>query len=116
VLSEIHRYQSAPVPPVGILVDGYSEQASGGTGARADWSLAAEICAGAPILLAGGLDPENVGDAIQRVRPLGVDVSSGVEIDGIKDSALITQFIRAARAAFLDANGPRPLSRGPLLR
>ncbi len=116
LLSEIHHYQSAPVPPVGILVDGYSEQASGGTGARADWSLAAEICTESPILLAGGLDPENVGDAIQRVRPLGVDVSSGVEIDGIKDSALITQFVLAARTAFLDANDPIPLSLGPSLR
>ena len=102
VLSEINRYQSAAAPPVGILVDGYSDQAFGGTGARADWTLAAEVCAESPILLAGGLDPENVSGAIQRVRPRGVDVSSGVEVDGAKDPELIAQFIRAARAAFVD--------------
>ena len=102
VILEIDRFQSVATQPVGILVDGYSEHALGGTGARADWALAAEINAESPILLAGGLDPENVQAAIRRVRPQGVDVSSGVEIDGVKDSDLIAQFISAARAAFLD--------------
>jgi len=100
VISEINRYVSAATPPVGILVDGYTEHALGGTGARADWAVAAEISAHSPMLLAGGLEPENVRAAIRRVRPQGVDVSSGVEIGGVKDPALITQFIRSARSAF----------------
>ena len=112
VVSEINRYRSAATPPIGVLIDGYSDQAAGGSGARADWAMAAVVCAGSPILLAGGLDPENVGAAIRHVRPHGVDVSSGVEIDGVKDSARIDQFIRAARAAFLEESRRVPGSRG----
>jgi phosphoribosylanthranilate isomerase len=97
---EIGRYQSAPQPPLGILVDGFAEESAGGTGVRADWRLAAEVGALVPIILAGGLGPDNVGAAIRQVRPLGVDVSSGVEIDGVKDASRIEQFIRAARQAF----------------
>ena len=113
VIAEIRRYRSARVPPVGVLVDGYSDQAAGGTGVRADWALAAEISARSPVLLAGGLDPENVGTAIRLIGPKGVDVSSGVEVNGVKDSALIAQFIRAARAAFLDEAGQVHGSRVP---
>jgi phosphoribosylanthranilate isomerase len=100
--AEIDSYRSSPQPPLGILVDGYAEESAGGTGARADWRLAAEIGATFPIILAGGLDPDNVGAAIRQVRPLGVDVSSGVEIDGVKDASRIEAFIRAARTAFRD--------------
>ena len=102
LMAEISRYRSAPLPPLGIVVDGYAEESAGGTGARADWRLAAEIGATFPIILAGGLDPDNVGAAIRQVRPLGVDVSSGVEIDGVKDASRIEAFIRAARTAFRD--------------
>jgi phosphoribosylanthranilate isomerase len=102
LMAEISRYRSAPLPPLGILVDGYAEEAAGGTGIRADWRLAAEIGAAFPIILAGGLDPDNVGVAIRQVRPLGVDVSSGVEINGVKDASRIEAFIRAARTAFRD--------------
>jgi phosphoribosylanthranilate isomerase len=100
LMVEIGRYQSAPQPPLGILVDGFAEESAGGTGVRADWRLAAEVGALVPIILAGGLGPDNVGAAIRQVRPLGVDVSSGVEIDGVKDASRIEQFIRAARQAF----------------
>ena len=100
--AEIDSYRSSPQPPLGILVDGYAEESAGGTGARADWRLAAEIGATFPIILAGGLDQDNVGAAIRQVRPIGVDVSSGVEIDGVKDPSLIEAFIRAARTAFRD--------------
>ena len=62
----------------GFLVDTFSPDAYGGTGLVADWSLAAEVAAAAPVLLAGGLTPENVSQAIEQVRPYGVDVSSGV--------------------------------------
>jgi phosphoribosylanthranilate isomerase len=102
LMAEIGRYHSSPQPPLGILVDGYAEEFAGGTGVRADWQLAAEIAASFPIILAGGLDPDNVGVAIRQVHPLGVDVSSGVEIDGVKDAARIEAFIRAARTAFRD--------------
>lgn len=102
VVAEVNRYRTSSRPPVGILIDGYSEGVPGGSGARADWRRAKEMGAAFPFLLGGGLDPENVGAAIQEVRPLGVDVSSGVEIDGIKVSDRIEEFIRAARNAFQD--------------
>ena len=102
LMAEIDRFHSSPQPPLAILVDGYAEEFAGGTGTRADWRLAAEIGASFPIILAGGLDPDNVGAAIRQVRPLGVDVSSGVETDGVKDASRIEAFIRAARTAFRD--------------
>jgi phosphoribosylanthranilate isomerase len=102
ILTEINRYRSTSTPALGIVVDGYAEGIAGGTGARADWRLASEIAAACPILLAGGLNPRNVGAAIRQVRPLGVDVSSGVEIDGVKAPGQIKAFIRAARQAFQD--------------
>jgi phosphoribosylanthranilate isomerase len=101
VLAEIEAYRCAKQPPVGFLIDAYAEGAAGGTGVRADWDLAAEVSAAQPVILAGGLDSRNVGAAIRQVNPLGVDVSSGVEINGIKDAALIEGFIREAKAAFL---------------
>jgi phosphoribosylanthranilate isomerase len=102
VLTDINHYRSSPSPPLGILVDGYTEGDSGGSGVRADWTLAEEISATLPILLGGGLDSLNVGAAIRQVRPLGVDVSSGVEIDGVKSADRIEEFIRVARQAFQD--------------
>jgi phosphoribosylanthranilate isomerase len=100
VAADINRYRWGASPPIGILVDGYTEEVSGGSGERADWRLARELGASFPILLAGGLDSENVGAAIREVRPLGVDVSSGVEIDGVKAAARIEEFIHSARQAF----------------
>jgi phosphoribosylanthranilate isomerase len=100
VAAEIRTYRSSLRPPLGILVDGYSEGVLGGTGARADWRLAKEIGDAFPILLGGGLDAQNVGVAIRQVRPIGVDVSSGVEVDGVKVAGRIEEFIRAARKAF----------------
>jgi len=82
-----------------LLLDTYSAAAPGGTGKSFDWSLAVGVAKKRPILLAGGLTPENVVQAIKMVRPYGVDVSSGVEIGpGRKDHARIEQFIRAAKA------------------
>lgn len=81
-----------------VLVDG----GPGGTGERADWSHLARV-AGAcdhPLILAGGLTPENVGEAIHAVRPYAVDVSSGVEAErGVKSAAKIRAFCDAVRAA-----------------
>lgn len=69
-----------------------------GVGATADWSEAARIARQAEVILAGGLNPENVSAAIARVQPFGVDVSSGVEsAPGIKDPDKVHAFVRAAR-------------------
>jgi phosphoribosylanthranilate isomerase len=82
----------------GFVVDAFSDTAYGGTGHTTDWSLAGEVAKAAPILLAGGLTPENVQEAIRRVHPYGVDVSSGVEESpGRKDPDKIRAFVRSVR-------------------
>ena len=101
VLGEIDADRGDGSEPLAWLIDGYDPSAHGGTGIRADWELAARIAASVPLVLAGGLTPENVGEAIRTVRPLGVDVSSGVETDGTKDEEKIRAFVMAAKAAFL---------------
>lgn len=93
VLSEVER------PPSAItLLDARSEQ-GGGMGERIDWELASSVASGRSIVLAGGLTPENVGEAVRRVRPWAVDVSSGVETDGEKDVEKIRLFVTAAKTA-----------------
>jgi phosphoribosylanthranilate isomerase len=83
------------------LLDAYAEGLPGGTGERFNWDLAVaarEQAQERPVFLAGGLTPENVGDAVRRVAPYGVDVSSGVEAaPGQKDQAKVKAFIRAAK-------------------
>ncbi len=86
--------------PSAILVDAYVEGAMGGTGHKAPWDLLADFKPGVPLILAGGLTPENVGDAIRIVRPAGVDVASGVETSpGRKDPHKVKAFIASAREA-----------------
>jgi len=82
------------------LLDTYDETQVGGTGRTFNWELAvAAQKFGKPIFLAGGLTPENVADAVRRVRPFAVDVSSGVEASpGRKDQAKVSAFIRAAKS------------------
>jgi phosphoribosylanthranilate isomerase len=76
------------------------ESARSGAGERADWAAAAAVAASTQLVLAGGLQPGNVAEAVRTVRPFGVDVSSGVERErGVKDAPLIHEFVRAARAA-----------------
>ena len=82
----------------GFVLDRFSEAAYGGTGQVTDWGLAAEIAKSTRVLLAGGLTPDNVTEAIRTVRPYGVDVSSGVEsAPGKKDHAKIFAFLHAVR-------------------
>ncbi|HET6923391.1 MAG TPA: phosphoribosylanthranilate isomerase, partial [Anaeromyxobacteraceae bacterium] len=70
----------------------------GGGGATFDWSLAEGVAGLGPLILAGGLTPENVADAVRRVRPHAVDVAGGVEsAPGVKDVSRMARFIAAAR-------------------
>ncbi len=81
-----------------LLVDASVKGAYGGTGVTADWGAAAELARHYPLLLAGGLTAENVGAAVQRVRPWGVDVASGVESSpGRKDPVKMRAFAQAVR-------------------
>jgi phosphoribosylanthranilate isomerase len=84
-----------------FLIDTHDPVRRGGTGVTTDWSRAAALARRHRLVLAGGLTPANVADAIAQVQPFGVDVSSGVETSpGIKDPAKMTQFLVNARAAF----------------
>ena len=88
------------------LLDTFDPGRRGGTGRTFDWRFAADAARTRRVLLAGGLDAENVGDAIRTVRPWGVDVSSGVESGpGHKDPEKMSRFIDAARAAFAVTQG-----------
>ncbi len=83
----------------GLLCDAYVEGTPGGTGAGFDWSLIPDNLP-LPLILSGGLDPENVATAVSKVRPWAVDVSSGVEKSkGVKDLAKIEAFIAGAKNA-----------------
>jgi phosphoribosylanthranilate isomerase len=93
-------HADATKPPIAFMIDGYHAERPGGQGIRADWGLAHVLARSWPIVLAGGLNAENVGEAIRTVMPIGVDVSSGVETDGRKDVEKIEAFVRAARRGF----------------
>ena len=83
-----------------ILLDKYQKDVPGGTGKTFDWEMAAALVAAVdkPIVLAGGLNADNVSAAIAQVKPFGVDVSSGVEAShGIKDAEKLKKFMRAVK-------------------
>jgi phosphoribosylanthranilate isomerase len=95
LLQYARRYPSAK----GLLLDAFVDGSQGGTGSTFDWALIPDQLP-LPLILAGGLHQDNVAEAIRRVRPWAVDVSSGVEAaKGIKDAARIAAFIRGARNA-----------------
>jgi phosphoribosylanthranilate isomerase len=91
-----------------VLLDGYNGEASGKSAAgakRVDWRMLRVMEQGPPLIIAGGLHPGNVGDAVRETIPYGVDVSRGVEsAPGIKDPVLIYRFIESARRADYEVN------------
>ncbi len=92
------RYARAAPPPA-LLLDARVPGLYGGSGRPADWGLARRLAARLPLLLAGGLTPENVAAAVRAVRPWGVDVASGVEsAPGVKSPPRMAAFCRAARS------------------
>lgn len=82
-----------------FLLDSNSGDKFGGSGMKFDWNLARPIARKYPVVIAGGLNPNNVSEAIRVIKPWGVDVSSGVETKGIKDLDKILKFIKAVRKA-----------------
>lgn len=87
-------------PAARYVVDSFHGGRHGGTGITADWPRARVLAGRYPCMLAGGLTPDNVAEAIRHTRPVGVDVASGIEsAPGHKDQALMRRFIIAARAA-----------------
>ncbi len=102
-LERLEPWLTRRAAPHAILVDTWSPSTLGGTGRTADWDLAAalvERLQPVPVILAGGLTPENVAEAIRHVRPAGVDTASGVERSpGDKDIERVREFVRRAKAA-----------------
>ena len=93
---DITGYERNDAPA--LLVDAAVKGIYGGSGVTADWSAAAELAKKYPLLLAGGLTPENVADAVRQVKPWGVDVASGVEsAPGEKDAAKMIQFVKEVK-------------------
>jgi phosphoribosylanthranilate isomerase len=86
--------------PGAVLLDGHAPGLHGGTGRTAPWELLASFQPGVPVILAGGLTPDNVAEAVRIVQPYGVDVASGVEsAPGKKDPEKVKRFIANAREA-----------------
>ena len=84
-----------------ILLDARNEKEYGGTGKTIDWSTAARVDRSLPIVLAGGLNGDNIGRAIRTFRPAAIDTASGVEsLPGVKDHAQVVALVRQARRAF----------------
>ena len=91
-----------------VTLDRRVDGVQGGTGESFNWDIAQKLSTmGLEFLLAGGLTPENVGEAVRVARPWGVDVSSGVETEGAKDAEKIKAFVRAARGASSESNQAR---------
>jgi phosphoribosylanthranilate isomerase len=105
VADEIERFVAGPSKAGSVH---FEAAGRGGRGVAPDWDRAAAIARRVPMVLAGGLTPSNVRQAIRRVRPFAVDVSSGVESSpGVKDPDLVRQFVQNVRAeSWLESEGP----------
>ena len=103
-LAEVRRHldqcRAAGKLPPAILLDAHVSGMHGGTGRTAPWDLLADFHPGVPVILAGGLTPDNVAEAVRTVRPYAVDVAGGVETAGRKDVEKMRRFIENARGAF----------------
>jgi phosphoribosylanthranilate isomerase len=96
VPENMHDFARQDAPA--LLLDASVKGVYGGSGVTADWSMATELAKTYPLLLAGGLTPENVADAMRQVKPWGVDVASGVEFEpGKKDAAKMAAFVRSVK-------------------
>jgi phosphoribosylanthranilate isomerase len=111
VSSYLQQCAAAGHLPHGVLLDAYAPDAFGGTGKVVDWNAVREHrdqLHGLPVILAGGLNPDNVAEAIRTARPDAVDVASGVESSpGKKDPAKVRDFVAAATAAFKEIDGSK---------
>lgn len=109
----VEEWRSAGVDVLALLIDAKVPGAFGGTGQVAPWELLRQQKFGAPLILAGGLTPDNVAQAVATVRPHGVDVASGVErMAGIKDPQRLATFVANARAALAALHAPKRRSTG----
>ncbi len=100
VYEYIERTEELGCPLRAVLVDSFRKGSYGGTGQLTDWATVAAYQATPPLVLAGGLTPQNVAEAIAAVRPTAVDTASGVESSpGKKNPTAVREFVRAARAA-----------------
>jgi phosphoribosylanthranilate isomerase len=100
IISEIRSgYRLLTQQNLICLLDSKEKYIYGGTGKAFDWKLAKKVSARFPVIIAGGLTQRNVGGLVKKTQPWGVDVSSGVETEGHKDTAKIIAFIKAVRRA-----------------
>jgi phosphoribosylanthranilate isomerase len=102
------RAREVAAAAAAVLVDTPGTDGGGGTGRTHDWAATRDLAASlsVPVVLAGGLVPGNVGEAVRTVQPYGVDVASGVEREGgVKDHDAVAAFVRAARAGGDDGDG-----------